>query len=232
MPKKRRVIKKKIKEPDEFISTSGLIIRYVRNNSRNVIRMVVVVIIVSFVTYGWFYYSREKEQEASHLFYRTEQLYQRGQSNQTAEERYQVVLGKFENIMAKYKGTSSAIKALFYIGDCYYHLRDYDKAIDYYRQFINRSSKGDYLRCFAFEGLGYCYEERGDYEQALKHFKNSMEGTDSSNIKELEYLNLARSYEALNDSKSALQFYKKLIDNQGDSLFLELAKDKVNALKN
>lgn len=232
MPKRIRVIKKKVKEPDEFISTSGLIIRYVRSNYRNVIRIVVVVLIISFITYGWFYSKREKEKEASHLFYQTEQLYKRGKGNQTAKERYQVALGKFENIVKKYKGTSSALRALFYLGDCYYRLRDYDKAIDYYEQFINKSSKDDFLRCFAYEGLGYCYEEKGEYEQALKHFKKSMEETDGNNIKELEYLNLARNYEALSDNASALQFYKKVIDNQGDSLFSELAQDKVAALEN
>ena len=233
MPKKRRIIRKKLKEPDEFISTSGLIIGYVRNNSRHIMRIAVVVLIISFLTYGWIYYNREKEKEASLLFYQSERFYKRYSqtANQPVEERYSLALRKFEDIMKKYSGTSSAIKALFYIGDCYYHLRDFDKAIDYYKQFINRSRKGDYLVCFAFEGLGYCYEEKEDYEQALEYFKKSMEESEID-IEELHYLNIARCYEALNDKVNALQFYKKVIDNQSNSIFSELAQDKVRALKN
>ena len=234
MPRKRRVIKKKVKEPDEFISTSSLIIGYVRNNSQLVIQIAVVVLIISFLTYGWIYYTREKKKEASLLFYQSEQFYKSDRyshtANQPVEERYSVALRKFEDIMKKYSGTSSALKALFYIGECYYHLRDYDKAIDYYTQFINRSRKGDYLACFAFEGLGYCYEEKGVYEQALEYFKKSMEASEVD-IEELHYLNIARCYEALNDKAHALQFYKKVIDDKSNSIFSELAQDKVRALK-
>ncbi|KPJ62063.1 MAG: hypothetical protein AMJ42_00235 [Deltaproteobacteria bacterium DG_8] len=235
MPKRRRIIRKKIKEPDEFMSTSGLIIGYVKNNYRNIIPIALLVLIISFLTYGWIYYNREKEKEASHLFYQLKQFYQTSRYNQTnnqpVERSYYLAIGKFEDIIKKYSGTSSAIKALFYIGDCYYHSRDYDKAIDYYKQFINRSRKGDYLVCFAFEGLGYCYEEKEDYQQALEYFKKSMEESEID-IEELQYLNIARCYEALNDKANALQFYKRIIDNQGNSIFSELAQDKVRALKN
>ena len=236
MPKKRRVIKKKTKEPDEFISTSDLIIRYVREHSRNVIRIALGVVVVVLIAYGWIYSIREKEKESLISFAQAEQLYKAGMSTQSdyqsVEEQYRLALGEFEDIVKKYKGTSSALKAIFYTADCSYRLKDYDKAIEYYTQVINRSGKGDYLRYFAFEGLGYCYEEKGDYEQALKHFEKSMEETYGSDLKELVYLNMARNYEALNDRENALQYYKKIIDNQEDSLFSELAQDKISALKN
>ncbi len=236
MPKRRRIAKKKIKEPDEFISTSGLIIKYVREHSGNVIRIAIGVLVVALIAYGWLYSIREKEKESLNLFYQAEQLYKVGMSTQndyqSAEEQYRLALGRFEAIEKKYKGASSTLKALFYIADCSYRLKDYDKAIDYYTQFVNRSKKDDYLRCFAFEGLGYCYEEKGDYEQALKNFEKSMEETYGSDLKVLGYLNMARNYEALNDRENALQYYKKIIDDQEDSLFSALAQDKISALKN
>ena len=43
---------------------------------------------------------------------------------------------------------------------------------------------------------------------------------------------MARNYEALNDREKALQYYKKIIDDQEDSLFSALAQDKISALKN
>ena len=236
MSKRRRVIKKKLKEPDEFISTSDLIIGYVREHSRNVIRITIGVLVVFLIAYGWFYSSKEKEKESLSIFYQAEQLYKVGISTQgdyqSAQAQYRQALGKFEAIEKKYKGASSALKALFYIAECSYRLKDYDKAIDYYTQFINGSGKGDYLRCFAFEGLGYCYEEKGDYEQALKHFKKSMEETYGSDLKVLGYLNMARNYEALNDRENALHYYKKSIDDQENSLFSQLAQDKISAFEN
>jgi hypothetical protein len=59
-----------------------------------------------------------------------------------------------------------------------------------------------------------------------------MEETYGSDLKVLGYLNMARNYEALNDRENALQYYKKIIDDQADSLFSALAQDKISALKN
>jgi len=234
MPKRRRIVRKKIKEPDEFISTSSIIIGYIKDNYRSIIPLMLLVLIISFLSYGWIYYSREKEKDASHLLYQSERFYQSIKYNQTnnksVKETYHLAIAKFEDIIKRYSGTRSAIGALFYIGDCYYHLRDYDKAIDYYKQFIKSSGKDDYLVCFAFEGLGYCYEGKKDYQKALEFFKKSM-GEGKFDIKELQYLNIARCYEALNDKASALKVYKKVINNQSDSIFSELAQDKVRTLK-
>ena len=235
MPRKIKISRKKIDEPDEFVSTSSFVIDYVRNNYRNIIPVTVVILVIAIVAFGWFYYSKEREREASSLFYQSKQIYnttQNTQNNyQSVEEKYRLSLGKFEDIRNNYSGTSSSIESSFYIGDCYYHLREYDKAIDYYNQFLNNSSKGDYLKYFAFEGLGYCYEEKGNYEKALENFKKSMEEGDVD-IKELAFMNMARCYEALNDKANALEFYQKLSDDQSNSIFSGLVQDKIEALKN
>jgi len=235
MPRKIKISRKKIDEPDEFVSTSSSVIDYLKNNYRNIIPVTVVVLAIAIIAFGWFYYSKEREKEAASLLYQSKQIYntsQQAQRNgQSVEETYRLSLGKFEDIKNKYSGTSSAIESSFYMGDCYYHLREYDKAMDHYHQFLNSSSKGDYLTYFAFEGLGYCYEEKGDYQKALENFKKSMEEGDMD-IKELALMNIARCYEALNDKAKALEFYQQLSDDQSNSIFSELVQDKIEALKN
>ncbi len=235
MPRKIKISRKKIKEPDEFVSTSSLIIDYVRKNYRNIIPVAVVALVIAIVAFGWFYYSKGREIEASSLLYQAKQIYNSSQNiknnYQSIEEKYRLSLGKFEDIKNRYSGTSSAANSSFYIGDCYYHLREYDKAIDYYKQFLNISGKSNYLRYFAFEGLGYCYEEKRDYEKALGYFKSSMEEGDID-FKKLAFIAMARCYESLNDRAKALEFYNRLSDDQSNSIFLELIQDKVEALKN
>jgi tetratricopeptide (TPR) repeat protein len=234
MPK-RRVSKKKIKETDEHVSSSGSLVEYVMKNYRNIIPVGIVVVFIAIVTITWIYYGKGREKKASYLFSQSKQIYQSSMTSQTAdkpvEERYQVALEKFEDITKTYSGTSSALESLLYIGDCYYHLKKYDPAIDYYTQFINKSKKDSYLRSFAFEGLGYCYEGKGDYEQALSYFKKSVnEGT--KHVNDLTYLNIARCYGALNDKANALEFYKKFAKEQDNSIFSKLAQDKIELLEN
>ena len=98
-------------------------------------------------------------------------------------------------------------------------------------KFINKSRKGNYLRSFAFEGLGYCYEGKGDYEQALSFFKKSVD-EGATHVRDLTYLDIARCYEALDDKANALEFYKKFTDEQDDSIFSKLAQEKIELLEN
>ena len=234
MPRKIKVTKKKINEPDEFISTSSMIVEYIKNNYRILMSGAIVVLVLFLMLFGWFYYTRGKEKEAVTLYNQAKRIYQSGtpdqQDTQPRGDRYRSAQEKFEAVYTKYSGTASATAASLYLGDCSYHLQEYDKAIDYYKHFIDTSEKSNYLRCFAFEGLGYCYEEKGDYQKALDYYQESIKESAGA-IKELLYLNVARSYEALDDRTNALAFYKKAVEGQGNSLFLTLARDKVALLK-
>jgi tetratricopeptide (TPR) repeat protein len=235
MPRKIKVAKKKANEPDEFISTSSVIVDYVKNNYRVLINGAVIVLVLFLILFGWFYYTRGREKDALNLYNQAKRIYQSGtriqQDNLPRGEVYRSALEKFEEVYNNYSDTASATAASLYLGDCYYHLKEYDKAIDYYMHFIDTSGKNDYLRCFAFEGLGYCYEEQGNYQKALDYYKASLQASTGA-IKELLYLNVARCYEALNDRINALEFYKKVVDGQSSSLFLTLARDKIVLLKN
>ena len=235
MPRKIKVVKQKATEPDEFISTSSVVIDYVKNNYVMIGSAAVAVIVVALIIVGFYYYSREREQEALDLFNQAKQMYQKSTAPQTNDKPqaalYRPALEKFQEVVANYSHATSATKSLLYIGDCYYHLKDYDKAIENYMSFINTSNKNNYLRQFAFEGLGYGYEGKGDYEKALDYFKQSLNEPNCA-IKNQLYLNIARCYETLKDNTAALEYYKKAGGDGNISPFIALAEDKAAALKN
>ncbi len=235
MPRKIKVVKQKATEPDEFISTSSVVLDYVKNNYVMIGSAAAIVLVVAFIIFGFYYYSREREQEALGLFTQAKQIYQKSTAAQTNDQPqtplYRPALEKFEEVVANYSNATSATKSLLYIGDCYYHLKDYDKAIENYMSFINTSQKDNYLRQFAFEGLGYCYEEKGDHEKALDYFKQSLNQPNCA-IENLLYLNIARCYETLKDSTSALEYYKKAGGDGNNSPFIALAEDKAASLNN
>ena len=235
MPRKIKVAKKKANEPDEFISTSSVVAEYVKNNYRALISGAVIGLVLFLVMFGWLYYTRGKEKEAVNLYNQAKRIYQSGpriqKENQPRGEVYRTALEKLEEVYTNYSDTASATEASLYLGDCYYHLKEYDKAIEYYMHFIDTSEKRDYLRCFAFEGLGYCYEEQGNHQKALEYYQESIKESAGA-IKELFYLNVARCYEALQDKTNALEFYQKAVEGQSNSLFVTLARDKIALLKN
>lgn len=235
MPRKIKVVKQKATEPDEFISTSSIVLDYIKNNYVTIGGAIAVLLVVVIIIFGLAYYSREREQEALDLFNQAKQMYQQSTAGQTNQQPltplYSQALESFKEVVENYSHASTATTSLLYMGDCYYHLKDYDKAIDHYMRFINTADKDDYLRQFAFEGLGYCYEEKGDYEKALDYFKQSLNEGNCA-IEKLLYLNIARCYDALQDNASALEYYKKATGDESNSPFFTLAQDKVAALKN
>ena len=235
MPRKIKVVKQKATEPDEFISTSSVVLDYVKNNYVMLGSAAAIVLVVAFIIFGFYYYSREREQEALGLFTQAKQMYQKSTASQTNDQPqtplYRQALEKFEEVVVNYSHATSATKSLLYIGDCYYHLQDYDKAIENYMSFVNTSKKDNYLRQFAFEGLGYGYEGKGDHEKALDYFKQSLNEPNCA-IKNQLYLNIARCYEALKDNTAALEYYKKAGGDGNKSPFIALAEDKAAALKN
>jgi len=118
------------------------------------------------------------------------------------------------------------VNALFYLGESSYRLKEYDKAIDFYTRFISRSRPGNYLRCYAYEGLGYCHEEKQDYAAAVEGYGRSLQ-EQSNSLPDLLYVAIARCYEALNDKTKALDYYKKVTGDKKGSVLLTIAADRI-----
>ncbi len=233
MPRKIKVVKKKVTEPDEFISTSSVFVDYIKSNYTTIGIVFGVVLLVALIAFGWFYHRKGKEKEALVLFNQAKQTFQQitAAGDQSRDVGYRLALQKFEKVSSNYAGTKCAVLSLLYLGDCSYRLKEYDKAIEYYLSFIDKTKRGYYLRYFAFEGLGYCFEEKGDFEKAIDYYNQSLKISDIA-LQDLVYLNIARCYEALNDKKNALAYYKKVGNGQDDSVFFKLAKEKIMTMQN
>jgi tetratricopeptide (TPR) repeat protein len=232
MPRKIKVQRKDVTEPDEFISTTSRATVYVRNNYRVLIPVAGAVLVLVLITVIWSYYRAGRERSAREVFNQAVALYQtegRGKAEQPSDQTYREALTRFTALADSYGSTTAGMAALFYLGESSYHLRDYDKAIEYYNRFISRSRPGSYLRCFAYEGLGYCYEEKQDYAKAVDFYKRAL-AEPSPAVPDLLYGAVARCYDALNDKANALEYYKKIATDARGSMLLTIAGDRLRAL--
>lgn len=232
MPRKIKVQRKDVTEPDEFISTTSRATAYVKNNYRVLFPIAGAVLVLVLITVIWSYYRSGRERAAREAFNQAVTLYQSGGSGgaeQPSDQTYREALTRFTALADDYGSTASAVTALFYLGESSYHLRDYDKAIEYYNRFLSRSRPGHYLRCFAYEGLGYCYEEKQGYAKAVDFYKQAL-AEPSPAVPDLLYGAVARCYEALNDKANALDYYKKIGAAASGSVLLTVAGDRLRAL--
>ncbi|GGF25664.1 hypothetical protein GCM10011518_38770 [Flavobacterium limi] len=91
------------------------------------------------------------------------------------------------------------------IGESYFNLKQYGKAIPYLEQYAGRKGKWNNTD---FYQLGYAYYEQKDYEKAISQFNKIIEGKDfvAQNAYYhlgLAYLNTGKKQEALNAFKNA-----------------------------
>jgi len=233
MGAKKRVQKKSFikKEVEEIVPLGKKVLNYFSNNLKQCLAFLSIFLFISLAVYLWNIYSSGQEKKARVMFTLAFKSYALSVEKGNPGD-YQMSAVKFNDLVSKYPRTSVGRKSLFYLGNCYFWMKDFINAEKYYRLFLDNSSKKDMvLRKFAYEGLGYASEQGGKYEQALDYFKKVSEEEGSNNPDDSVLINLARVYEELNQNDKAIEMYQKIIKDYPQSQNVAIARDKISTLK-
>ncbi len=220
--------KKLLNEPDEFISTTGKVIQFLRENERKLtIYGIIVLVIVAaaaggYKYLGWQEGKAQAAQQEGLQFY--EEAFRKGDNPQGEKEMYGKALAKFEESLKIYHWGRVAQISQVYIGHTFYALKDYDKAASSYSQCLD----GPFASS-ALDGMGYIYEAKGDFNKALEYYLKNM--NEKSPYQEEAALGAARCYEALNQKPKALEVYQKTLEKNPKSRMADFMQWKIGDLK-
>jgi tetratricopeptide (TPR) repeat protein len=231
MPSKKISRKKLLNEPDEFISTTGKVIQFLKTHQRQVAQVGAIVLIVTAAVAGGFTYFRWQEGKALTVQDQALQLYQdayrTSMENPAAEKKddFQKALDKFKESLSVYsRGRTGQVSQIF-IGHCHYALKEFDQAQAAYSQSLDGP-----FRNLALNGMAYIFEAKGDYQKALENFEKNMEERNQPYQVEA-MLGAARCYEALKQKPKALEIYEKALAQAPKSTMAEFIRWKVSELK-
>lgn len=102
------------------------------------------------------------------------------------------------------------------IGESYFNLKQYDKAIPYLKQY--KGTRGKWNNTDFYQ-LGYAYYQQGDYENAIAEFNKIVQGKDF--VAQNAYYHLGESYLKTNKKQQALNAFKNASEMDFDAKIQE-----------
>ncbi len=128
-----------------------------------------------------------------------------------------LVLKYHQRLQGKIEDESLKAASLSNLGNCYYSLGDYQKAIEHHQQYLDiareigdRQGEGSSLN-----NLGLCYRSLGDYQKAIEHHQQSLDiareiGDRQGEGKSLN--NLGICSDSLGDYQKAIEHFQQSLD--------------------
>jgi tetratricopeptide (TPR) repeat protein len=233
MTRMKKITKKKLKEPDEFISFTEMTYLFITHHLKVITigGIAVLIILSSILLYqGW---KKGNEEEAYRKFSLAVEVYQMISSpnREGSLSDYKSVLEKFNEIIRKFPRTPSGKLSFLYKGNIHLRLGEFEEATKSYQTFLQKGGKEKLYRTFALEGLGYSYEGKKDYEKALQAYQKILEEGESFQLANA-YLDIGRCYEKLGKNKEALENYKAFLKVPQKSMMTNAVLRKISLLEN
>jgi tetratricopeptide (TPR) repeat protein len=223
--------KKELEQPDEFHTMGWHALQYVSEHRDKFYLAGAIVLFVVILSGGWYFYRLDYENKAQALYSSAYNSYSvPGNPKENMRGVYLKALGIYEELIEEYPSSHAAKLAPYNMGNLYFNVDNVEKAIESYKTFLKRSKSHDILIALAHHGLGYCYEEAEDYDNALKSFEMSNKNVRGTRLEYINYTNIARIYEKMGKPGGAVDFYRKAVGNTNDPILEMLIKTKIASL--
>jgi tetratricopeptide (TPR) repeat protein len=226
--KRRRIVKKKLKGPDEFVSTTARMLSWTVENLKLILIGFIIGALVVVSLVFWRIKTRNREIEAFNSFYRASEMLMSAED--PSSKGYQEAIDEFERIQREYPHTDASQLAQLHLGQGLLNLKQYEKAVETYRKFLDNDPREGLYRLLALQSLGYAYEGQGDYQKALDSFQ-SLVAKGESFLQPWGYLNMGRCYEKLGKREDALKTYRVFLETFPDSAMAPTIRGKIKTLE-
>lgn len=183
----------------------NMMAKYEANKKRiNMITTIVLVAIVGGFAYFKFYRAPKVEKAATSVAWAQRMLEVDSFNlalNGNAEH------AGFLKVQKKYSGTPTANLCNHYIGVCYLHLGEFDKAVKYLKDF---DAKGTLLSYVSWGALGDAYMEKGDIKNGIEYYEKATGNKEDDAITPIYLYRLAVAYEMNNQADKAKDAYQAI----------------------
>jgi tetratricopeptide (TPR) repeat protein len=136
----------------------------------------------------------------------------------------------YKEVITQYPRSHAAAMAHYRLANLYYLQNDFDAAIKSYEDFLKKTPDKNDLKSLAYTGLGYCYESKKDFKNALIYFEKAAGLKVGQVFEGMNNQNIARVYEAMDERVKAIEYYQKALGKNTDPASELLIKRKIATL--
>ncbi len=157
-------------------------------------------------------------------------LYYYSSTQIPASERYTQAKISFKGVIDKYPRSSIKNEAEFYLASTQFGLGEYDDALKTFEK-TTKAFRGKQLGMYSLQGIGKCYEIKGNFEEALKFYQEALKKYPKNFYTGNVMLDIARCQNKLGKAPEAVQTYEKILSAYPDTTWAREAKLRLNFLK-
>ena len=202
MAKTARVRRKDIIQPDQFISTTDIIIAYCSKHKTKLISIAISLILVVFLGLWIKHNKSEKILKMESLYFKLEQA--KFSEGPNSDEK----IKQMERLLDEFSKGPQKQRAFLILADEHFNEGSYDKAIKFYQNILNGSSSS-FNQQLANIGIAYSLEGKKDYKNAISAYKTVIQYPSEYPLFDI-YMGLARCYELNNQKNEALLILREM----------------------
>lgn len=215
--------KKLLKEPDEFITFTGKLIRLVSTYQKQITIILGIVVSVFLIISIVKFYTNRMENNAFTLLNQANDKYSAVLSSQDASTALKEIEKDFEYILSEYSGYQGGkIARVNYAAYCY-RAGEFDKASSLYTTALKDFEKNPSYKNLILNGLAYSYKAKKDYENSVKYFE-MIASSKIPMLKDEAFFNLSKLYLILGKKSKSIEVLSTIVSDYPESIYFELAK--------
>lgn len=227
MATKKITRKQLLKEPDEFITFTGRLIRFATQHKIHFVCAAAALFFLLITVSALRIFINKSEDNAFVLLGNAMRKYETILKESGAKTAFSEMEADFQEILKKYPRRNAGKFARVILANICYNADELDRAITLYARALEDFSDQPYIKNFILNGLGHSYESKKDYEMAATYFDRLAFRTDSI-LKEEALFHLGWLYDKLGNKSESQEAFLKLLSDYPESIYIEMIQERMS----
>jgi predicted negative regulator of RcsB-dependent stress response len=220
--------KRELEAPDEFLTFTGKVLKFVAENRIKIISGASVFLALLVIGAGLRYYSFYVEKKASEMLDKGSAKAESLRKEGDLKKAYESGGKDFRAILEKYPNQKAGKIARIMLADLAFEAGEYDAAVSLYKEALQDFKQDPFYGNLILTNLAYASEQKKDYESAMTYLKMIDAGA-GSDLNDQVLFDLGRIQSKINPSAKENEYYRKIAEAHPNSPYADMAREKTGS---